>query len=149
MAPPTTRADPTTGTNYFSYAGSTDGLALTEFPEIGDDNRSITLTYSKPFADWETSFGLDRPAHVVAKGAGLADADALTAVMKDKPRGNPDAPAATDPQLKAAADFYNTGFDSRTLPSDPELYLSSGPYIVTDVVEGQSVTIEGQRQVHR
>ena len=139
---PDDEGNPTTGTNYFSYAGSTDGLALTEFPEIGDDNRSITLTYSKPFADWETSFGLDRPAHVVAKGAGLADADALTAVMKDKPRGNPDAPAATDPQLKAAADFYNTGFDSRTLPSDPELYLSSGPYIVTDVVEGQSVTMK-------
>jgi len=67
---------PTTGTNYFDYAGSKDGLALTEFPEISDDNRSITLVYSKPFSDWESSFGLDRPAHVVAKGGGLADGQA-------------------------------------------------------------------------
>ena len=141
MAPPTTDGNPTTGTNYFDYAGSKDGLALTEFPEIGDDNRSITLVYSKPFADWESSFGLDRPAHVVAKGGGLADGQALIDLLKDKPRGDAAAPVPTDPALKAVADFYNTGFDSRVLPSDPELYLSSGPYIVSDVVEGQSVTL--------
>jgi len=138
---PDDEGNPTTGTSYFSYAGSTAGLALTDFPEIGDDNRSITLHYSKPFSDWEVAFGLDRPAHVVAKGGGLADGQALIDLLKDKPRGNPDAPVATDPALKAVADFYNTGFDSRTLPSDPELYLSSGPYIVSDVVEGQSVTM--------
>ena len=138
---PDAEGNPTTGTTYFDYAGSKDGLALTEFPEIGDDNRSVTLTYSKPFADWEVSFGLDRPAHVVAKGAGLADGQALVDLMKDKPRGNPEAPVPTDTALKAVADFYNTGFDSRTLPSDPSLYLSSGPYIVSDVVEGQSVTL--------
>jgi peptide/nickel transport system substrate-binding protein len=138
---PDEEGNPTTGTNYFDYAGSKDGLALTEFPEIGDDGRSVTLTYSKPFADWEFSFGLDRPAHVVAKGGGLADGQALIDLLKDKPRGNPDAPVPTDTALKAVADFYNTGFDSRTLPSDPSLYLSSGPYIVSDVVEGQSVTM--------
>lgn len=138
---PDEEGNPTTGTSYFSYAGSTEGLSLTEFPEIGDDNRSVTLTYSKPFSDWETSFGLDRPAHVVAKGGGLADGQALIDLLKDKPRGDAAAPVATDTALKAVADFYNTGFDSRTLPSDPSLYLSSGPYIVSDVVEGQSVTM--------
>ena len=129
------------GTSYFDYAGSTEGLGLTEFPEIGEDGRSITLTYAEPYADWEISFGLDRPAHVVAKGGGLADGQALIDLLEGLPRGNADAPAPTNTELKAVADFYNTGFDSRTLPSDPSLYLSSGPYIVSDVVEGQSVTL--------
>ncbi|MDM7830794.1 ABC transporter family substrate-binding protein [Cellulomonas edaphi] len=128
------------GASYFSYAGSTLGLGLTDFPEIGDDGRSITLKYSKPFSDWEVALDLDRPAHVVAKNAGLADAAALTDLLKNTPRGNPDKPAKND-ALKKVADFYNTGFDSKTLPSDPELYLSSGPYIVSDVQEGQSVTL--------
>lgn len=131
----------TEGTSYFSYAGSTLGLGLTDFPEIGDDNRSITLTYSKPFSDWEVAFDLDRPAHVVAKGAGLADGAALLEVFKSVERGDSEKPKETNAELKAAADFYNTGFDSKTLPSDPGLYLSSGPYIVSDVAEGQSVTL--------
>jgi len=129
-----------TGNAYFSYAGSTLGLNLTDFPVIGDDGRSITLKYSKPFSDWEVALDLDRPAHIVAKNAGLADAAALTDLLKNTPRGNPDKPADNAP-LKKVADFYNTGFDSKTLPADPGLYLSSGPYIVSDVQEGQSVTL--------
>jgi peptide/nickel transport system substrate-binding protein len=128
------------GTQYFSYAGSTLGLNLTEFPEIGDDGRSITLKYSKPFSDWETTLDLDRPAHVVAKNAGLADAAALTDLLKKTPRGDAEKPVKND-ALKKVADFYNTGFDSKTLPSDPSLYLSSGAYVVSDVQEGQSVTL--------
>ena len=45
------------------------GLGLTDFPEIGADGRSITVKYSKPFADWEIAFGgpgIDVPAHVLA-----------------------------------------------------------------------------------
>lgn len=129
-----------TGATYFSYAGSTLGLNLTEFPEVGDDNRSITLTYSKPFSDWEVALDLDRPAHVVAKGGGLADEAALIELLKNTPRGNPDAPV-DNPELAAVAEFYNTGFDSKTLPSDPGIYLSSGPYIVSDVQESTSVTL--------
>lgn len=128
------------GTPYFSYAGSTLGLGLTEFPEIGDDGRSITLTYSKPFSDWEVALDLDRPAHVVAKGAGLADGAALLDLLESTPRGDAAAPV-DNAELKAVAEFYNTGFDYTTLPSDPGLYLSSGPYIVSDVVESQSVTL--------
>lgn len=130
-----------TGNSYFSYAGSTLGLGLTEFPEIGDDGRSITLTYSKPFSDWEVAFTLDRPAHVVAKGGGLADGQALVDLLQGLPRGDVAAPAAENAELRAVANFYNEGFDSRTLPSDPSLYLSSGPYIVSDVVEATSITL--------
>ncbi|HEU4807846.1 MAG TPA: ABC transporter family substrate-binding protein, partial [Homoserinimonas sp.] len=44
-----------------------NGLQLvTETPVIGDDGRSITLTFDEYFADWELVFDLGLPAHVVA-----------------------------------------------------------------------------------
>jgi peptide/nickel transport system substrate-binding protein len=141
-----------TGTQFFQYAGDTSGLGMTDFPEVGDDGRSITLKYSKPFADWETAFGtagkspLDIPAHVVAKKAGLQDAAALTALLKSLPKGNPDAPSPANPQLKAVADFYNTGFDTKTLPTDPSLFLSNGPYVVKSMVPDQSMTLARNKE---
>ena len=33
---------------------------ITDFPEISDDRKSVTFTYSKPFADWEAEFALYR-----------------------------------------------------------------------------------------
>ncbi|MDK1359635.1 ABC transporter family substrate-binding protein [Arthrobacter sp. zg-Y1219] len=136
------------GTRYFDYAGSTEALSLTDVPEIGDDNRSITLTYSQPYADWELAFGsltdsggIGVPAHIVAKGAGLGDEKALTELIRETPAGNPLDPAPVDPELRAAADYWNTAFSARTLPEDPALYLSNGPFIVEDINPGESLTL--------
>ena len=136
-----------TGTTYFLTAADTSGLNLTDFPEVGSDNRSITLKYSKPFADWELALGfagnggIDIPAHVVAQKAGLKDAQALVDLFKSVPRGDAAAPKPVNAQLKKVADFWSTGFDSKTLPSDPSLFLSNGPYVVKDVVAEQSLTL--------
>jgi peptide/nickel transport system substrate-binding protein len=140
-------AEKKTGTTYFLTAADTSGLNLTDFPEIGSDNRSITLKYSKPFADWELALGfagnggIDIPAHVVAQKAGLKDAQALVDLFKSVPRGDAAAPKPVNAQLKKVADFWSTGFDSKTLPSDPSLFLSNGPYVVKDVVAEQSLTL--------
>lgn len=131
----------TDGTSYFSYAGSTAGLGLTGLPEVGEDGRSVTLSYDEPYADWEISFGVDRPAHVVAEKAGLADKQALIDLFLNTPQGDPENPGKPNAELQEVAKVYNTGFDSKTLPSDPSLYLSSGPYIVSDVAEAQSITL--------
>ena len=131
----------TAGANYFSYAGSTAGLGLTGLPEVGDDGRSVTLTYAEPYADWEIAFGVDRPAHVVAENAGLADKQALIDLLLNTPQGDPENPAEPNAELQAVSSFYNTGFDTTTLPSDPGIYLSSGPYIVSDIAEAQSITL--------
>lgn len=125
---------------YFDYAGDTSTLALTSFPEIGADGLSMTLTYSKPAADWEIALSADEPAHVVATKAGLADSQALVDLFKKLADTAPKA-TTPDPQLKAVADFWNTGFDTTTLPTDTSLYLSSGPFMVSDVQENQSVTL--------
>jgi peptide/nickel transport system substrate-binding protein len=139
-------ADPAanTGTSYFSFAGDPTGVGLTDFPELGADNRSMTLKYSKPFADWEVALGgpgVDVPAHVLATRAGLDDVAALVDLLKNTPRGDVRAPKPADARLRAVADMWNTGFNSTSLPADPMLYLSNGPYIVKDVTPDRSLTM--------
>jgi peptide/nickel transport system substrate-binding protein len=134
------------GATYFNYGGDTAGLALTELPEIGDDGRSITLDYSEPFADYEVAFGIlseggiDTPAHVLAEKGGLADEDALIELIQTEPAGDPENPVER-PEVKALADFWNTGFDTKSLPTDPSLYLSNGPFIVSAMTPDQSMTL--------
>ncbi|MCC3268063.1 ABC transporter family substrate-binding protein [Arthrobacter gengyunqii] len=136
------------GTRYFDYAGSSEALALTGLPEVSEDNRSITLTYSEPYADWETAFGsladdggIGVPAHVVAQGAGLADEKELTQLLLGTAAGDPLDPAPVDPELRAVADYWNTAFAADNLPDNPALYLSSGPYIVQGIEPGASLTL--------
>lgn len=131
--------DGKTGNTYFQAAPS--GLSLTDVPEIGDDNRSITLRYSQPFADWELAFEIGQPAHVVAEKSGLADKEELVDLLLTTPKGDAAKPAPENPELRSVADFWNTGFDSKTLPADPALYLSNGPFIVSAIDPGQSVTL--------
>ncbi|MDR6622907.1 ABC transporter family substrate-binding protein [Sinomonas atrocyanea] len=132
-----------TGTSYFSTAGDTTGLNNTEFPEVSSDGKSMTLKYTKAFADWEIALGsvVDIPSNVVAKHAGLSDGKALYDLMKGMQKGDPAKPQPANETLKKAADFYNTGFDTKTLPSDTSLFLSNGPFIVKDIVPDQSMTL--------
>lgn len=133
-----------TGTKYFDAASDTSGLAITALPETGSDGRSITLGYASPYADWEVAFDVGLPAHVVAAKSGLNDEDDLIELIKSSPRGNAEDPAVNAP-LKRVSDFWNTGFDTKTLPEDPAMYLSSGPYIVRDIVPGTSIRLVRNR----
>jgi glutathione transport system substrate-binding protein len=130
----------TSGTTYFDYAGDTTGLGLTDLPVIGDDNMSMTITYSEPYADWQLVNPIDAPAHVVADKAGVALADVISA-MKSMPRGDAAKPAAPNADLKAFADFWNTGFDATSLPTDKSLYLSSAGMVLDSWTPKQSVTL--------
>ncbi|WP_211880770.1 ABC transporter family substrate-binding protein [Pseudarthrobacter albicanus] len=139
-------ADPVakTGTSYFSYAGGPTGLALTGFPELGSDGRSMTVQYSRPFTDWETALGgpgIDIPAHVLAAKAGLRDTKAFIELLKGIPRGDSKAPRPADARLQALSGLWNTGFDAKTLPADPSLYLSNGPFIVKNINPDESLTM--------
>ena len=95
--------------------------------------RSITIEYAAPYADWEVAFDVGLPAHVVAAKSGLTDEQDLVTLLKDAPRGNTDKPS-TNAALKKVSDFWNTGFDAKSIPDDPAIYLSDGPYIVRDIV---------------
>lgn len=126
--------------SYFQFAGSTDGLNLTAKPTFEND-RTMTLTYSEPYVDWQIAMDMNlgssaQPAHVVAKRAGLADENALVSLLEKAEPGKADA------QLKAVAKVWNEDFNAKTLPADPELYLSNGPMIVSQMVQDQSVTLK-------
>lgn len=133
-----------TGTTYFSAAADKTGLAGTVFPEIGSDGRSITLEYATPYADWEVAFDVGLPAHVVAAKSGLNDEADLIDLLKESPGGDPTEPEVNAP-LKRVSDFWNSGFDTKTLPDDPAIYLSSGPYLVRDIAADSSVRLVRNR----
>lgn len=130
----------TSGTTYFDFAGDTSGLGLADKPEVGDDNTSITLTYSVPYADWQLVTPIDAPVHVVAEKAGVSVADLMDA-MNTVPRGDAAAPAEANATLKAVADFWNIGFDATSLPTDKSLYLSSAAFVLDAWVPKQSITL--------
>jgi len=129
------------GTQYFTLAGSTAGIDTTAFPEIGDDNMSMTITYSTPYVDYQLFNPIGKPAHVLAEKAGVS-LEEFVELINTLPEGNPDAPVAPNATLKAAADFWNTGYDVTTMPSDESLLVASGPFIVTDFQAESSITLE-------
>ena len=122
---------------YFTYAGDTSGLALTDFPEISEDNLSLTLTYSKPFADWKYVSLLDRPAHIVADKAG-STVEEVRAAFEDTERGS----AEVNETIRAVADFWNTGYVMTSFPTDKDLLVASGPFILSAWEPKQSITLE-------
>ncbi len=126
----------TKGKVYFDT--SSPGLALVkDTPEISDEGKSLTLVYTKPFADWKLDMGGYMPAHVVGqKALGVADPqeakDALVKAITDK----------DDAALTKVSSFWNTGFDYSSMPTDKSLYLSNGAYLMKDFKENQYMTLE-------
>ena len=113
------------------------GPLVSKMPVVSDDNRTITYIYDKPFSDWELEFqGPTVPAHVVAMHAlGIDDPtkanEALVQAMKDK----------DNEKLKLVSKFWNDGFNFTKMPDDKTLLVSDGPYIISDYVEGQYLTL--------
>src|SRR5690625_2479097 len=134
---------------YFNATSAHVGL-IEEFPEVSEDNKSVTFTYTKPYGDWEILLDVGVPAHVVAMHAlNISDPmEAKQAVLDAFENEDNDA-------LSAIAKFWNEGFQfGSTLPDDESLYLSSGPYLLTELREDQYVTLEknpdykGDKQVN-
>lgn len=123
---------------YFdSGATPESGMGLvSETPEVGEDGRSITMTFDQPFVDWDLVFTAPLPAHIVAKKAlGIEDnAEAKQAVL-DAIEGN-DAAA-----LAPMASFWNSGFNFTSMPDDLELVTASGPYMISDFQADQFITL--------
>ena len=122
-----------------NFDAASEGLSLvTQFPEISDDGKAATITFDSFYVDYQQSGLLvGVPAHVVAKNAlGIEDPmeakQALIEAFRDR-----DGAA-----LKPIADFWNTGFDATSLPDDPDLYLSAGPYVLTSYDEVSQMTFE-------
>ena len=135
---------PTDVVFFDSGADPTTGLGLVStLPKISDDKKSLTMVYDSPFVDWELQFaalGQMLPAHIVAQHAlGIKDPqeanDALIKAIQDND-------AAT---LAKISSFWNTGFNFTEMPKDTTLLVASGPYIITDFVADQYVTLSANK----
>jgi len=124
---------------YFDSGATPDaqfGL-VHDTPEVSEDGKSITLVYSAPYVDWELSFPGPLPAHVIAKNAlGIEDNEEAKQAVLDAIQNEDDA------ALASLSNFWNNGFNFTELPDDPELYLASGPYMITDFVADQYITVK-------
>ncbi|WP_248240660.1 ABC transporter family substrate-binding protein [Microbacterium kunmingense] len=132
-----TEAFPTDVVYFDSGATPESGMGLvSETPEIGEDGRSITMTFDQPFVDWELVFTSPLPAHVIAKNAlGLEDNEEAKQAVLDAIESN-DAAA-----LAPMASFWNSGFNFTSMPEDPELVTASGPYMISDFVADEYITL--------
>ncbi|MBX3098371.1 MAG: ABC transporter family substrate-binding protein [Salinibacterium sp.] len=115
-----------------------NGLALvSQLPIVSDDLKSITMRFDSPLADWELVFrSAGLPAHVIGKHAlGITDEqrakDAVIAAITTNDRA----------ALAKISAFWNTGFNLDAMPSDPDLLVGDGPYVISDFVAGEYVTL--------
>lgn len=93
-------------------------------------SRTLTFTYPRPNADWQSLFGGAEPllpAHVVERTAGMTPAALVAAVARRDAAG-----------LARAAQAWNRP-DWATQPS-------SGPYVIGRTVPGQTVTLQPNRR---
>ncbi|MCU1433080.1 MAG: extracellular solute-binding protein family 5 [Actinotalea sp.] len=121
---------------YFDSSSAAMNL-IEEAPEVGDDNRSVTLTYSEPRSDWEISF---QPSPIAAHALGSialgiedpeeAKAAVIAAFSENKTE-----------DLSKIAKSWNEDFNFTSLPDNELMYLSSGPYVMTEYVENQYLTV--------
>lgn len=131
----------TAGTQYFAIAGSTEGIRDSKITEVSDDKLSLTVEYDTPYVDWNLVWLLEQPVHVIAEKAGVTVEEIVTAIQ-ESPKGDTAAPAAPIDVLVKAAEVYNSAFDVTSLPDDPSLYLSNGPFIVDSWEPTQSMTLK-------
>jgi len=124
---------------YFDSGATPDaGLGLvSQTPEVSDDGKSITVVYDAPYVDWELAFPSPLPAHIIGeKALNLDDAkeakDAVVSAIQDN-----DAAA-----LAPISSFWNSGFNFTEMPDDTSLVTASGPYMITDFVADQYVTLK-------
>lgn len=114
-------------------ANASAGLELvTDTPELSADRRSLTLHFDKPFVDWRLAMSVDVPAHVVAAGAlDVSDEREAKDAVIDAIQTNDTA------TLAELSRFWNSGFGVAGMPDDESVLVSSGPYLITGIEEGE------------
>jgi peptide/nickel transport system substrate-binding protein len=124
------------GSNFYSIRRDS-GLQFAKIaskPKVGD--RSLTLQFSAPVADYKTALTLSVAAHTVAGKAldtpdsAAAKTAALNAIINQD--------VAT---LEALAETYRSSFDSWQGITDETLFVSSGAYRVAKVSGKTSVEL--------
>ena len=127
----------TAGVNFYSIRSGT-GLAfasLAEKPAVGD--KSITVTYSRPVADYLTAITLSVAAHTIGQ---LSDPSLDAAAAKQMVL---DAITNSDvAKLTSLAETYRSAFSTWSGLHDEKLFVSSGAYRVAKSTAKTSLELE-------
>jgi len=124
------------GSNFYSVRRDS-GLQfakLASTPKVGD--KSLTLEFSTPVADYQNALTLSVASHTVAamafesEDATAAKTEALSAIVNQDPTA-----------LDALAEAYRSGFDAWQGITDESLFVSSGAYRVAKVSGKTSVEL--------
>ncbi|CAG7845167.1 putative lipoprotein [Pseudoclavibacter triregionum] len=124
-------------------SGATAGRGLdlvSQVPTIGDNGRSATFVFDKPYVDWETLFDAD-DMNISAHGTYQLAFPEVTDAKQAKEKlieaiTNNDAAV-----LGKVATQWRTGYNFTDMPSKPQQTLSNGPYVISDLVADQYVTL--------
>lgn len=110
---------------------------IKDFPTVEADNKSLTYTYSKPFADWEKNlFTPGLPAHIVGKIAlGIDDPTKASTAVLDAFK-NKDNVA-----LSKISNTWNTGWNFTEMPANKDLLVGTGPYTISEYVKSSYLTL--------
>ena len=122
------------GNYMFLHANPREDLA-SKLPTV--DGNSITFEYDVQYVDWELQFGVGVSAHgtVMMAYPDITSPSDAKAQLISAVQSNDLA------WLSPVAEVWNSGYQSANTPSNPLVSLSSGPYIVEDLVEEQYVTL--------
>ncbi len=112
----------------FDLVGTTGYDQMDGAPACSEDGKTITVTYAEPFADWQSVFGGQIPAHVIERESGVEDL--LAAFEAD------DIEAIT-----AIAETYNTLYTVNPGEINPDTMLSGGKFALGSWEAGSSVTL--------
>ena len=134
---------------HFDGATSEGLQYVTKVPEIGDDGRSLTLTWDRYFIDWPLVLEVGLPAHVVATraldlaapGPDAAKEEALRSAAEAKDALVTAIQTHDTADLSAIANVWNSDFNLDGLPKDPSLLVSTGPYTITDFDAGDHLVL--------
>ena len=130
---------------------------VTSTPVIGDGGRSLTLSYDRYFADWPLVLEVGLPAHVVAAHAlkldpassrSATDAERRQASEKGRDALVDAIQERDTAKLSAISSFWDSGFNFDSLPDDPSLLVSTGPYTITGFTKGKQLTLTANPNYH-
>lgn len=152
-----------TGETAFAPASTAGMILVTETPVI--DDKSITLVYDEPYVDWELAFDLGVSAHgtyalafpdeyaaVQAAYDTYSDSGEEGDLNKYRDEAKKFAETADEAVVTAITDgdtevlsalavAWNEGYGYTTLPDSPAAALTSGPYVIDDIVEDEYITL--------
>ena len=121
------------GSYVFAHAAPKDTLA-SKLPTV--DGKSITFEYDVQYVDWELQFGVGVSAHgtVMMAYPEITDPAAAKQALIDAVMNG------DDEWMAGVADTWNNGYSYTNTPDNPLAALSSGPYVLEELVEEQYST---------